>query len=277
MQFLFLLWRTSRVTKDHFSSTAAIFWFSLPILFTLVVFIYYYLKWKQINIFKLFLYLKPLPDEHKEILRKKNLFYKKLSTEYKSKFEQRVNHFLINKNIIDESGNDVSDEKKVTIAATFIQLTIGLRPVFLSNFNTITVSQKKSDWGLKKGNKKVFKLSWTEFELGISNISDGYNPGLQLMAEALFEENLLETTGAAIFGESAFRKWQTISKKQADFFINTGLSQFKSYREVNKEKYFGASVVYFFEKPQDFKQRFPDMYKAMKGLLNQDTVKNRII
>ncbi len=241
-----------------------------------MIFIYYFLKWKQINILKLFLYLKPLSAEHKEILRKKNPFYKKLSSEYKNRFEQRVNHFLINKNIRDESGNDVLDDIKVTIAATFIQLTIGLRPVFLSNFNTITVSQKNSDWGLN-GTSKEFKLSWPEFQLGISNSADGYNPGLQLMAEALFEENLLETTGAAIFGESAFRKWQSVSKKQAEYFISTGLSQFKTYREVNKEKYFGATVVYFFEKPEDFKQRFPDMYKAIKGLLNQNPVKNRII
>jgi len=276
MQFLFLLWRTYHGTKSHLNSPEFIFWFSLPIFFILIISIYYYLQWNQINIIQLFHYIKPLPAEHKEILRKKNIFYKKLPAEYKRKFEQRVNHFLINKNIIDETGKDVSDEMKVSIAATFIQLTIGLRPVFLSNFNTIKVSQRNSDWGLND-NSKVFNLSWPEFELGISNTADGYNPGLQLMAEALFEENLLETTGAAIFGESAFRKWQSVSKKQAEYFISTGLSQFKSYREVNKEKYFGASVVYFFEKPQDFKQRFPDMYKAMKGLLNQDTVKSRIV
>lgn len=221
MQFLFLLWRTSRGTKIHMSPSEFIFWFTLPIVIVLIIFIYYFFKWKQINILKLFLYLKPLPSEHKEILKKKNHFYKKLPSEYKSRFEQRVNHFLINKNIIDESGKDVLDEMKVTIAATFIQLTIGLRPVFLSNFNTIIVSQKNSDWGLN-GVSKVFKLSWPEFQLGISNTADGYNPGLQLMAEALFEENLLETTGAAIFGESAFRKWQSVSKKQAEYFINTG-------------------------------------------------------
>lgn len=277
MQFLFLLWRTYRGPKGEMNAAGAIFFFSLPFLLVLIVFIYYFLKWKQINIFKLFRYLKPLPAEHKEILKKKNPFYTKLSSDYKNRFEQRVNHFLINKNITDESGNDVSDEKKVTIAATFIQLTIGLRPVFLSNFKTIVLSQKESHWGVKKGNSKTFKLSWSEFELGITNTEDGYNPGLQLMAEALFEENLMQTTGAAIFGESAFRNWQGVSKRQAEYFINTGLSQFRSYKEVNKEKYFSASVVYFFEKPQDFKQRFPDMYKTMKGLLNQDPVKNRII
>ena len=113
-------------------------------------------------------------------------------------------------------------------------------------------------------------ISWSEFYEGYLSPTDGYNPGMKILALALMLEERLRKNSDKLFGDYAYRNWQTKSKGIAERFIQTGLTPFTSYAEVDKAEFFAVAVVYFFENPVDFNQRFPDLFRAMKKLIGQD-------
>ncbi len=164
----------------------------------------------------------------------------------------------------------VTEEMKVLIAAACVHLTFGHRPFYLSHFNTISIYPSTSSSLKDIKQKKILVISWLDFFEGYSNINDGYNPGMASLAMALILEEKLRNESDKLFGSYAFRNWQNKSKSVASQFIQTGLTPFKNYVEIDKDEFFATSVVYFYENPEDFHAKFPDLYNAMKKLLNQN-------
>ena len=81
----------------------------------------------------------PMPPAYREILTKYFPYYNRLTVNDKSRFEQKLCYIIYSKVFIPRNFDGVTDEMKVLIAATAVQLTFGLNGVYLSHFRRILI------------------------------------------------------------------------------------------------------------------------------------------
>ena len=70
-------------------------------------------------------------------------------------------------------------------------------------------------------------------------------------------------------------EWYRVAIAEERAFMS-GMFQGMENDERIRNEYFSMAIVYFFELPLAFKQKYPTLYKALANLLGQDTVKNTI-
>ncbi|HSZ25442.1 MAG TPA: hypothetical protein VK766_06990, partial [Cytophagaceae bacterium] len=101
------------------------------------------------------------------------------------------------------------------------------------------------------------------------------NEGLKVMAMALARDNRLQDKAYKIFEAKKFSQWEKVSLQEVDNFMG-GMFQNMETDDRVKDEYFALAVVYFFELPIAFKQKYSALYESMANLLGQDTVKKSI-
>lgn len=222
--------------------------------------------WKYVT----FRYFVPLDDERRRILDTQFPYYIKLTEKDKEEFRNRVQHFITNKEFKSVDNIEITEEMKVMIAATAVQILFKRKAYYMSKFDTILISESFPVQLNKLYSNSEIQISWSEFEQGYKSITDGYNPGIKIMAMALdlehqFGENKL-------FSESTYKDFNRLYKEAAEKYILSGKSKYDSYNKVDRSEYFAVAVEYFFERPEHFQANQPAMYLALSKLLRQDSL-----
>lgn len=249
-------------------------WFFLPFVIVFVVYIYYYLKVHELHFFKLFKYQVPLSKERVHILNNAIPFYNNLSVNNKEIFRKRVQHFLLNKTFTSDSSIEVTEEMKVMIAATSVQILFGVEAYYLSHFINIHLRYGEEQEIRYLRQTKNIVIKWNAFDKGYHSLEDGYNPGLKVMAMALSLEHQLNHHSKNMFNRHTLATFDKVYKIQAQKYILSGKSIYKDYKEVDRSEYFAVAVEYFFERPSHFYANQPEMYLALSKLLRQDPLGN---
>lgn len=212
------------------------------------------------------------------ILTKRFPYYKALTPEEQSIFVKRLQKFMADKTfkIHDEKG---FKEMPVLISAAAIQLTFGLKKYLLPHFKFIHIHPQEflrvqPILCFLEGNVSghSINLSWKHFLDGYANPKDGQNVGLHELAHALYyqtfevEENVDSNfrncyDDFSMFGNKAYHTEKTVAG---------GL--YSEYAEKNFQEFWAESVEIFFEKPVEMRSSYPQLYNAMKEMLNQDPV-----
>ncbi|WP_157446870.1 zinc-dependent peptidase [Cytophaga aurantiaca] len=259
--------RGGRDTR-HYPTYVWIIALLLPFILLASVSLYHYCKAYEYKLFKLFLYFDPLSEGRQQILKEKFPYYKVLNQNARREFRKRVNHFLINKKFVSTDEIEITEEMKVMIAATSIQILFGRESYYLSSFNTINITAKDVTNLNTFRETKQIEICWETFSAGYSSITDGYNPGLKIMAMALSLEYQFSQKG--IFNRHTFKTFDKLYKQQAEKYIQSGKSKYNDYDQVDRDLYFAVAVEYFFERPEHFHANQPAMYLALSKLLRQD-------
>jgi Mlc titration factor MtfA (ptsG expression regulator) len=192
---------------------------------------------------------------------------KGLSQNDRREFRKRVHHFLINKKFISSDDIEITEVMRVMITGTSIQILFGRESYYLSCFDRINIiAANATDVNAFRKTKQI-KICWEAFAEGYSSMTDGYNPGLKIMAMALSLEYQFSKTG--VFNRNTFKTFDKF-KDQAEMYIQSGKSKYKDYNQVDRDEYFGVAVEYFFERPEHFHKNQPAMYLALSKLLRQD-------
>ncbi|MBN2166167.1 MAG: zinc-dependent peptidase [Marinilabiliaceae bacterium] len=218
------------------------------------------------------------PNLHK-LLTEKYTYYNKLSNEYKEEFCNRTlafaNHFKW------QSGNEteITDEMRLLVSATAIQLTFGLKQIDFSPFETIIIYSDAYYNNLThkfhKGevNNRYIILSWKHFVEGIKIDNDKINLGLHELAHALDLSTVL-SKGRKFYLSRLMVHFRNISSDEF-MKIRSGMPSFlRSYGGNNLREFFSVAVEHFFEAPLPFKKFLPVIYDEMCLLLNQDPASN---
>lgn len=212
------------------------------------------------------------------ILMKRFPYYKALSQEEQSIFVKRLQKFMADKTfkIHDERG---FKEMPVLISAAAIQLTFGLKKYLLPYFHFIHIHPQEflrvqPVLCFLEGNVSghSINLSWKHFLEGYTNPKDGQNVGLHELAHALYYQTFEAEQNVdsnfrdcydefSMFGNKAFHTEKTVAG---------GL--YSEYAEKNFQEFWAESVEIFFEKPVEMRSHYPQLYQAMKEMLNQDPV-----
>lgn len=215
-------------------------------------------------------------DQHTKIdtiLSKTLPYYQNLDTAAKDRFVRRVNEFIYKVKFVPKEGFINTPSHEILIAATCVQLTFGLDRFLQHSIGNIVIypnsfySKWIEDWvdGLAVGNGNIF-ISWSAFEEGISNPTDKRNLGLHEMAHALkmaSSESSYDFDIHFTFHISHWNEFVMICMEEADEYL-------REYGLTNEHEFFSSSVEYFFEAPEEMKEKMPRSFYMLCLLLNQD-------
>ena len=84
-------------------------------------------------------YIQPLQPRYRKILNKYFAYYKILPSKEKKLFEDRLKLFMYSKEFIPRGFPKATDEMRVLISASAVQLTFGLPMVYLKSFKRILI------------------------------------------------------------------------------------------------------------------------------------------
>lgn len=220
-----------------------------------------------------------LSASRKKILNDYCLYYRLLNPKDQKLFEKRIQKFISMKQFIPRGGiKEVSEEMKVLIASSAIQLTFGHPSVYFEHFWRIliysdsyysTIHQQYHHGEVNL--RGIIVLSWRSFLEGITNNTDGINLGIHEMAHALRFENAIRNQEYNFLDDTDLKEFDKLAVIEMEK-INTGESDFfRKYAGENDHEFFAVAIEYFFEKPLDFKNYNPEMYRVLKNVLKQDT------
>lgn len=210
------------------------------------------------------------------ILRNKFSYYLQLDGPDKRKFVLRLIDFMETKHFSTREGLVLTTEMQVLVSASAIQLTFGLDEYTFDKFHEIILYPKayynKQTEKWHKGEISLagaIVLSWTSFQAGYAKASDNLNLGLHEMAHALRFDKFKSDDYDRFFAQY-FDRWYSVAKEEFIKLKRHEPSFFREYGGTNINEFFSVCVEYFFESPQAFRERLPEIYKHMCILLNQD-------
>ncbi len=204
-----------------------------------------------------------------------NSYYSKLEDKEKQKFRERVFEFILFKKFQTYGNINITNPMKIQVAATAVQITFGYTQKFeYLTFKRIIISPKdyrsrithKMHKGETNPNAGYIALSWESFIEGNKFQHDCVNVGLHEFAHAQFSDELAGYDNKEFF--KSIDKWKN---KVAELCKKEKTHQFfRKYAFVNLMEFFAVSMEYFFEDPKAFNQQFPELYKIMCNMLNQN-------
>ncbi len=222
----------------------------------------------------------PLSQQHREILQEYSAYYRLLAPEDQKRFERRLQRFMYSKKFVTRGFKVVTDEMRVLISASAIQLTFGLPKIYLANFDRILIypdsyySNITQRYHLGEVNPRagIIVLSWKSFVDGYANLKDSLNVGIHEMAHAIHFENRIKNKEYDFLDNGALQKLAEITRREVPIIREGNGHFFRDYAGTNAYEFFAVSLEYFFEKPLQFSEAIPDLYDTLKKLLNQDPV-----
>jgi Mlc titration factor MtfA (ptsG expression regulator) len=225
-----------------------------------------------------YIFPKRLPAEQRALLAKEFTFYRKLSDGRKVYFEHRVNKFIEAYNFVGRDGLKVTREMRIKIAATSVMLTFGMRKYLYDVFTTIIlypdIYASPKDGTMHKGEfnpaLKVIVFSWPDFEQGLLFDNDNLNLGLHEFAHALHFNSLRKRragASAAIYRDMYNEIMVYIANAEKRRRL-VEQNYFRNYAFTNQLEFMAVILEYFFETPQDFKQKFPELHALVSKMIN---------
>lgn len=218
-----------------------------------------------------------MKNNYEIYLLNKFSYYDKLSFQMRIKFLLRVKNFITDKSFEKKGDFEITDEMKTLIAASAIQVTFGLDSYKFDYFETIVIlpdsyySNLTNHYHMGEVSLNgVIIISWKDFINGYSNPSDTYNVGLHEMAHALDFEQKLDDGDFDFYFGNYFDKWALIAKAEYENIHNERASFLRKYAGTNEREFFAVCVESFFEAPEQFKEKLPQIYHHLCILLNQD-------
>ncbi len=198
--------------------------------------------------------------------------------ELKEKFVKQLIDFMHERKFLIHS-KDVYTEMPVLISACAVQITFGLDKKLLDEYKTIKVY--RTDFATKnlrvlssQTGKGIISLAWNKFYAGYE-MRDGVNTGLGEMSNALYYQS---KNGAftKLFPHysKVYETLRIICKmhriKNSCRFGLYNADAFKSTHD-----YFTASLILFFEKPEQLTKYYFDIYNGFRKLLQQNPLQKQ--
>ena len=229
---------------------------------------------------------RPIEKHYKLILERYYEYYRDLPDELKGPFERRVALFIQGKTYYGQHGLEITDEMRVLVAATAVQITFGFKFFQLPRFSKIFIYPQKIFQSTNQKNtikercipwEKLIRLSWDNFLHGLKDPEDGINLGLHEMTHAMSLENRIKSNGAhSYIDPKAHALWRKLAIAEMTKINRKEKSLFRGYAGTNLEEFLACSVEVFFEQTQEFNDYHPALYQATCRLLKQDPLPNKL-
>lgn len=209
-------------------------------------------------------------------LQKHSSFYSKLRPKYQLFFQHRVQSFLERYEFIPREDLQLTQEMKIMMAATAIQLTFGMRTYLMATFQHIVVYpdiyQSTVTYNWHKGEfnprMKAIAFSWKHFEEGFQSDNDNINLGFHEFAHALNMHGLKSKDASASHFAWLYKKMMRYLENPMIQKKLVASDYFRIYAYSNQYEFFAVLVEHFFETPEQFKKEFPVLFEKIKSMIN---------
>lgn len=202
-------------------------------------------------------------------------YFNTLSQQYKELFLNRCLEFIFTKTI-EGAGRFVPDNRvKALVAASAVQLTLGLETWKLSYFDSIYVHEGNftgHGGAYSKGETNLqgfIQLSWKSFIHGYSVTDDNINLGLHEFSHAL-RFNSFAGHNQDYFVEHYFDSWLASAYPAFYDTKNGRKNVFRKYGGTNINEFLSVCIEHYFESPQEIMEEYPLLYYSTGILLNQE-------
>lgn len=218
----------------------------------------------------------PIPLAYaKKVLAKYCHYYNHLNKDLQTRFETRVETFIAMK-VFHGRDVDVTHELKILIAACAVQLTFGLKSFEILSFRRIYVYPDTYYSSIRqtfhKGevnlSKRIIILSATNFLHGIAHPNDGVNLGIHELTHALNMDKLIRKDDREFLKNLDY--WEEIAAREMLLLEGNPNHFLRQYASTNIHEMLSVSTEYFFEKPEEFRSRLPELFNKMSMLYGQD-------
>lgn len=205
-----------------------------------------------------------------------NPYYKELSSDGKRQFVSRLIVVLQQKQFRGRDGEIDTLEKRIIVLAALVQLTFGLQKFSIPSFNYVALYPssfyseliRKQVKGLTT-RRGTLALSWLDTIKGIHDPSDNLHLALHEWSHALLLDHVddhtnwmyIQLTKHVDKAEAYFEK---LDKDEPKY------EYLRSYAFTNEHEFFAVCVEHFFETPDTFVLKLPELFDIMCSLLNQN-------
>ncbi len=218
-------------------------------------------------------------DEYVFILTKYSPYYNTLNINEKEKFILRIQKFIAHKTFFI---HDITGfrEMPVLISASAVQLTFGLEQFLLTSYPHIHVYPQE----FLRTNPSIcflvgsvsghsIYISWKHFLIGTDIPGDGQHVGLHELAHAYHCQNFEKGVNTDTTFLDYFDHFNVEGQKIFDNEKMPGNDFYSEYALKDFQEFWAESMEIYFERPVEMKEKFPELYKAVCSVLNQDHAK----
>lgn len=224
----------------------------------------------------LYLFPKKNTDGREFTLRQKFLFYNKLSDKHKEYFNHRLVSFIEKYQFIGRGGFTVTQEAETLIAATYVMLTFGMRRYLLESFDKIIIypeeylSTQSDEYykGEFNPHMKAVVFSWKDFVQGYEIDNDNLNLGIHEFSHVIHIHSMQSNDASAL----TFKKYYTQLSKEVNYPPNRqkliDSDYFRIYAYTNQFEFVSVIIEHYFETPDEFRSKFPQLFQNVSRMLN---------
>lgn len=226
--------------------------------------------------------IKSLPESYKILLQQHVAFYRALNNEEKVVFENKMAAFLSTVTI-EGIKTDVEDIDRVLIAASAIIPIFAFKDWHYPNLTNILLypehfneefdmtGNEKPVMGMvgsgSMNNKMI--LSKPALHEGFKNETDKNNTAIHEFVHLLDKMDGSTDGIPEIFLQKQYIiPWVHLMHKNISEIL-ANKSDINPYGATSKTEFFAVAAEYFFERPDLFKSRHPDLFVLMEDIFNQ--------
>jgi len=204
-------------------------------------------------------------------------YFNDLPEESKVKFVKRVYQFKSNKKF-HYVGLEENEYIAILVSASAIQVTFGLKNYMMSYFKDIYIladayhMDNEEELYIGHVAPDGIYLSFRHFLYGYSHKNDNVNVAVHEMAHALLYNNFFAQYGTDSHFRLNYEKFSSSTGAILADVITNRRSYLRSYAFSNLHEFWAVSVEAFFENPAGLKLNMPDLYEALRRVLNQDPI-----
>ena len=238
----------------------------------------------------------PFPVEWSRIVQSSLLCYPALSTEEQRLLREMVQVFVAEKEFLGIGRLKITDEIKVAIAAQACLLLVGI-PHFDIFPGLREVIVQPHDFGesietvAPDGRRYRIEdlhagqawrhgpvvLAWNSVEHSIARAGDGFNVVFHEFAHVLDVQTGIRFGAPPLETREQRNEWERVFQAEFKTFVEAtrrGKRTFiDPYGAENQAEFFAVITEHFFEQPQEFKTKHPDLYRQLRLFYRQDPAK----
>ncbi|MFA5417643.1 MAG: M90 family metallopeptidase [Bacteroidales bacterium] len=256
---------------------------------TWIVLILFHLRFNLRYYRRLKIVDKPFPLAWIAILEKQSLFYKKLNSDEKTLFNQRVLFFLSEKKI-EGIDTTVDDTTRLLVAASAIIPTFAFPFFEYPNIHEVLIYPNSFDTefqtepsggnaqniigivGDRYMNNSVV-LSKPDLLNGFNGSGTTQNVGIHEFVHLLDKaDGLVDGFPDVLLHNTYVMPWLQIIKKEMHK-IESDRSDINPYGMTNNAEFLSVVSEYFFNNPHEFHQKHPELYEYLASVFHQQTDK----
>ncbi|WCO01269.1 M90 family metallopeptidase [Psychroserpens ponticola] len=247
--------------------------FVVILLFT----IHFYRKAKRHSV-------KSFPEHWNKLLMENVLYYQNLSEDKQLVFQQRMMQFL-SEVYIDGVQCELEELDKILIAASAVIPVFGFKEWHYTNLSGILLypDNFNEDMGFSSkdnsrnigglvGNGRFEKqmiLSKKALYHGFNNTSDKSNTGIHEFVHLIDKlDDRTDGVPERLLEHQYAIPWLNLIHKEMEA-INDNHSDIRKYGGTNQAEFFAVASEYFFERPDLFKKKHPELYKMLGECFKQ--------